>query len=292
MIESDFPLLGKPRRGKVRDVYDLGLFLLLVATDRLSAFDVVLPNGIPNKGKILNMISALWLNKLAKVTPNHLITRDPNEYPPVCHPYAEELKGRSMLVKKTRPFPVECIVRGYLAGSGWKSYQQDRTVCGITLPDGFVESEKLTEPIFTPSTKAETGHDENISFKRMQEIVGVLNGIIIRQASLNLYTQAQKLAERAGIIIADTKFEFGADEKGKILLIDEVLTQDSSRFWPINGYKPGGPQPSFDKQFVRDYLESIKWNKQPPAPELPAEIIRQTSQKYLEAYERLAEVLV
>lgn len=290
MLESNFTKLGRPRRGKVRDIYDLGGQLLLVATDRISAFDAVMPNGIPDKGKVLTAISALWLTRLTSVIPNHLITCDPDKYPPSCSLYAQELRGRSMLVRKTAPYKVECVVRGYLAGSGWKSYKQNGTVCGIKLPDGLVESAKLPEPIFTPATKAESGHDENISYKRMVEIVGSGVASILREASLKLYAQAQYLAEQAGIIIADTKFEFGLLD-GEIILIDEVLTPDSSRFWPVDGYEPGGPQPSFDKQFVRDYLESTGWDKKPPAPELPPEIVKKTREKYLEAQQRLIKAL-
>lgn len=292
MIKCDFPNLGEPRRGKVRDIYDLGDHLLMVATDRISAFDSVLPDGIPGKGEVLNRLSVLWLKKMAGFIPNHLITCNTDEYPEICRPYARQLRDRSMVVKKAKPLAVECVVRGYLAGSGWKSYQLGGTVCGIILPPGLKESEKLPEPIFTPSTKAETGHDENISYEHMARLIGEDEAAIVKIASLCLYTAAQIRAREAGIIIADTKFEFGLDENGRLILIDEVLTPDSSRFWPADRYTPGGPQPSFDKQFVRDYLESIGWNKQPPAPELPAEIIEKTSQKYLEAYERLARVLV
>lgn len=291
MLKSNFPLLGQPKSGKVRDMFDLGDTLLMVATDRISAFDVIMPNGIPGKGMVLTMISALWLAKLARVIPNHLITCDQAKYPEICRIYAEKLEGRSMLVKKAKPFPVECVVRGYLSGSGWKSYKENRTICGIELPDGLVESQELPEPIFTPATKAETGHDENISFERMISMVGGATASRLKEASLALYSQAQKLAKQAGIIIADTKFEFGENESGQIILIDEVLTPDSSRFWPEDQYGAGGPQPSFDKQFVRDYLESIHWNKLPPAPQLPAAIVQGTSNRYLEALKRLTEVL-
>ncbi|MDD4900907.1 MAG: phosphoribosylaminoimidazolesuccinocarboxamide synthase [Patescibacteria group bacterium] len=298
MLQSDFPLLGSPRRGKVRDIYDLpeiystlGGRLILVATDRISAFDVVLPNGIPNKGMVLNTISALWMMNLGKVIANHLVCCDPTEYPSICRPYIDQLLGRSMLVQKASPLPVECIVRGYLAGSGWKSYLQNQTVCGIQLPPGLTESAKLPEPIFTPSTKAESGHDQNITFEQMVGIVGRETAKTVKTASLALYNQAQTLAEQAGIIIADTKFEFGFDVVGCLILIDEVLTPDSSRFWPIDGYRAGGPQPSFDKQFVRDWLEQQNWDKQPPAPTLPAEVVEQTSLKYLQALQRLRAVL-
>lgn len=292
MIQSDFPSLGTVVRGKVRDMYDLFYFLLIVATDRISAFDVILPNGIDCKGEVLTKMSALWLNKLADIIPNHLVSCDPRKYPEVCRPYAEALEGRSMLVKKAKPLKAECVVRGYIEGSGWKEYQVNGTVCGVKLPPGLVRAQKLPAPIFTPATKAEEGaHDENISFEKMAEIVGLETAIAARDASLKLYGRAQKLAKKAGIIIADTKFEFGLDENGKLILIDEVLTPDSSRFWPEDGYAPGGPQPSFDKQFVRDYLELIGWDKRPPAPELPEEVVIKTSEKYLEAYQRLAKVL-
>lgn len=293
MLQSNFPLLGTPKVGKVRDNYDLGENLLMVATDRISAFDVILPNGIPHKGKVLTMISALWLKKLAGIVPNHLISCDPNQYPAVCRPYADELCGRSMLVKKVTPLPVECIVRGYLAGSGWKSYQKNKTVCGIKLPDGLLESSELPADLFTPSTKAEAGtHDENISFEQMEAIVGSSVAATVKTLSLRLYCRARESAKQVGIIIADTKFEFGLDGYGDVVLIDEILTPDSSRFWPIDGYAPGGPQPSFDKQFVRDYLESIGWNKRPPAPVLPEEVVKKTSKKYLEAYRRFAWVMM
>lgn len=292
MLKCDFPGLGESRSGKVREMFDLGDDrLLMVATDRISAFDSVLPNGIPRKGEVLTKLSVLWLKRLAGIIPNHLVSCNPGEYPEVCRPYAEELKDRSMLVKRAIPLAVECVVRGYLAGSAWKSYRLGGTVCGIILPSGLMESDKLPEPIFTPSTKAETGHDENISYGQMAGMIGEDEAAIVKIASLCLYNAAQIRAREAGIIIADTKFEFGIDEDGRLILIDEVLTPDSSRFWPADRYAPGGPQPSFDKQFVRDYLESIGWNKQPPAPELPAEIIEKTSQKYLEVYKRLARVL-
>lgn len=292
ITETNFTGIGVPKRGKVRDVYDLGNYLLMVATDRISAFDVVLPNGIPCKGEILNKISALWLKRLGNITPNHFITCDTDIYPEACQPYAEELKGRSMLVAKTQPLPIECIVRGYLSGSAWDSYRESGEVCGIELPPGLVESQKLRTPIFTPSTKAPAGaHDDNIDFGQMMAIVGGTRAAIIKMASLHLYMQAQKLAEQAGIIIAGTKFEFGIDETGTAILIDEVLTPDSSRFWPADAYKPGGPQKSFDKQFVRDYLKSIGWSKQPPAPNLPPEVIEKTTKKYSEAYHRLEEIL-
>lgn len=292
MLESNFPLLGLPRRGKVRDNYDLTPYMLMVATDRISAFDVVLPNGIPEKGVVLTTLSALWLAKLAEIIPNHLATCDPAEYPRVCQPYIKELDGRSMLVEKNQPLPVECVVRGYLAGSAYKLYKAGQNVCGVILPPGLVESDHLPQPIFTPTTKAQQGHDENITFEQVIGLVGEEVASIMRAASLALYAEAQMLAEKAGIIIADTKFEFGIDDRGRVALIDEVLTPDSSRFWPIEGYKPGRTQPSYDKQFVRDYLDSIGWNRRPPAPKLPPEIVQKTSKKYLEAYELLALTLV
>jgi len=291
MINSNFPALGEPRRGKVRDIYDLGASgLLFVVTDRISAFDAILPNGIPGKGEVLNTLSALWLRALADIIPNHLATTNVNHYPPVCQPYTDQLRDRSMLVWKAEPLPIEAIVRGYLSGSGWKSYQQNCTVCGIQLPTGLVESQELPTPIFTPSTKAESGHDENISFARMTELVGAETAAKVRDASLALYSRARELALKAGIIIADTKLEFGLFES-KVILIDEVLTPDSSRFWPADQYRPGGPQPSFDKQYVRDYLEHLGWNKLPPAPELPAEVVEKTAEKYREALTLLAPVL-
>ncbi|MBI4778846.1 phosphoribosylaminoimidazolesuccinocarboxamide synthase [Candidatus Falkowbacteria bacterium] len=291
ITETNFTGIGVPKRGKVRDVYDLGDYLLLVATDRISAFDVVLPDPIPKKGQTLNGISELWFKKLWNI-PNHFLTCDTDIYPDVCIPYAEKLKGRSMLVRKAQPLPVECIVRGYISGSAWESYQKSGTVCGIKLPPGLIESQKLPTPILTPSTKAEAGeHDENISYDQMTAIVGGIRSAIIKTRSLRLYEQAQELAEQAGVIIADTKFEFGLDENGGLIVIDEILTPDSSRFWPADTYKPGGPQPSFDKQFVRDYLKSIGWNKKPPAPKLPEAVIKKTTEKYLEAHKRLKKVL-
>jgi len=291
LLTTDLPI-GEKHSGKVRDVYDLGDRLLMVTTDRLSAFDVVLPDGIPFKGYILNNTSILWLENTQHIIPNHFLTDNQEQYPEVCQPYAEELKGRSMLVKKAKPLAVECIVRGYLSGSAWESYQVDGTVCGIKLPHGLVESQQLPEPIFTPSTKAPDGeHDINISYSDMMARVGGIVAAITHNASLDIYRYASEQAKRAGIIIADTKFEFGIDEDGRVILIDEVLTPDSSRFWPADSYEPGGPQPSFDKQFVRDYLKSIGWNKKPPAPELPPDIVQKTSDKYLEAYAKLLRVL-
>lgn len=284
------PIELKPSaQGKVRDIYDLGKALLIVATDRLSAFDVVLPDPIPYKGEVLTKISLFWFDRLADVVPNHLLTADDCDLPESLAQYAETLRGRFMIVKKAEVFPVECIVRGYLAGSGWKEYREQGTVCGQALPEGLVESGRLPEPIFTPSTKAAVGdHDENISYERMVEIVGAEYAEKLRDASLALYEAARDHAATRGIIIADTKFEFGLVD-GEVTLIDEVLTPDSSRFWPADEYAPGGPQPSFDKQFVRDWLEASGWDKTPPAPPLPEDIIAVTAEKYIEAYELITD---
>ncbi len=291
VLETNFPQLGAKRKGKVRDIYDLGEYLLLVATDRLSAFDVVLPDGIPGKGYVLTQLSKFWFEwlwEMEDVLPHHLISTDVEKFPPACHAYRDVLQGRSMLVGKYTPLPVECIVRGYLAGSGWKEYRQSGTVCGQPLPSGLKEADRLPQPIFTPSTKATTGHDENISFERMESLIGADLARLIRQCSLTIYQRAAAHAEALGIIIADTKMEFGLEsETQQPYLIDEILTPDSSRFWPKDQYKPGGSPPSFDKQFVRDYLDSIGWNHQPPAPTLPPDVIRKTSQKYVEALTRL-----
>ena len=276
------------RQGKVRDIYDLGDTLLLVATDRLSAFDVVLPDGIPNKGKVLTQISAFWFDRLAAIIPSQMITMDVDQFPEPFRSYPETFAGRSMLVKKTRPLPVECVVRGYLSGSGWNDYQRSQSVCGIKLPSGLRESERLPAPLFTPSTKAEIGtHDENISFDQVLRTVGKEIGEKIRDVTIALYKEGAAFAATKGIIIADTKFEFGIDEGGALVWIDEALTPDSSRFWPMDRYVPGGAQPSFDKQFVRDYLLSIQWDKKPPAPRLPADVVATTAKKYEEALERL-----
>jgi len=278
------PLLG---RGKVRDLYAVDDGLLLVATDRISAFDHVLASGIPGKGKILNQISLFWFHRLAGIVPNHVITADVAAYPSALRPFADQLEGRSMLVRRARMFPVECVARGYLAGSGWKEYQAEGTVCGIALPPGLEDGSRLPEPVFTPATKSAGGeHDENISFARMESIVGEENAAELRRLTLALYTEAARHAVANGMILADTKFEFGKTDDG-ILLADEVLTPDSSRFWDAATWKPGGPQPSFDKQFVRDYLESIHWNKRAPAPGLPDEVVQRTQAKYLEAFRRL-----
>ncbi|MCP4683271.1 MAG: phosphoribosylaminoimidazolesuccinocarboxamide synthase [Desulfobacterales bacterium] len=287
LSKSNFDDIKLLKRGKVRDVYQIDDYLLIVASDRISAFDVVMDNPIPDKGKILTSISLFWFKKLESIVENHLVSTDPAEYPAVCKKYAEQLEGRSMLVKKTRPLPVECIVRGYLAGSGWKEYLSDGSVCGIPFPEGLKESEKLPEAIFTPSTKAEDGeHDENISFERAVDLLGRETADEVRKISLRIYESGRQIAAEKGIIVADTKFEFGIKDD-KLILIDEVLTPDSSRFWPEDTYKPGGSQKSFDKQFLRDYLLEIKWPKKPPPPELPSEIINKTRGKYLEALERL-----
>jgi len=286
LLETKIPGLRLWRRGKVRDVYDLGERLLVVATDRISAFDVVLPTGIPQKGVVLTQLSLFWFQLLEGLTPNHVVTGDVAEYGPALQPYRDQLEGRSMLVVKTDPFPVECVVRGYITGSGWKDYQATGAVCGIELPRGLKESDRLDPPIFTPSTKAETGHDENISFERMAGIVGAARAAELRDLSLEIYRRARAHAEGRGVILADTKFEFGTRD-GRVVWIDEALTPDSSRFWSREAYAPGRSQPSYDKQFVRDYLESIRWDKQPPAPSLPDDVVDRTRAKYLEAYERI-----
>jgi phosphoribosylaminoimidazole-succinocarboxamide synthase len=287
MPESTLSGLTLHSRGKVRDIYDLGDKLLLVASDRISAFDVILPTPIPDKGKILTQLSEFWFSKIGDIVPNHLITTDVDRFPPACRPHRSALEGRSMLVKKSLPAPVECIVRGYITGSGWKDYQNTGAVCGITLPQGLVEAARLMEPIFTPSTKAAVGaHDINITFDAMVEKVGKVRAEKMRDATVAIYQRARTIAETKGIIIADTKFEFGM-EGDDILLIDEVLTPDSSRFWPMDGYRPGKTPDSFDKQFVRDYLLNLNWNMKPPAPELPPDIVKKTQDKYREALRRL-----
>ncbi|MBI5374259.1 MAG: phosphoribosylaminoimidazolesuccinocarboxamide synthase [Candidatus Schekmanbacteria bacterium] len=288
--KTNFSGLKLVKRGKVRDIYDLGDKLLIVATDRLSAFDVILPNGIPYKGKVLTALSKFWFDKIKDVVPIHVVSFDVKDYPPECAPYKETLRGRSMLVLKTEVIPVECVVRGYLSGSAFEEYKRTGgTVSGINLGAGLVESSKLKEPIFTPSTKAEAGHDENITFEQMKGIVGSERAEKLKEYTLNVYKRACSIAEQRGIIIADTKFEFGI-LKGQIYIIDEVLTPDSSRFWPMDDYAPGRPQKSFDKQFVRDYLLTLDWDKTPPAPELPEDVILKTSKKYLDALEKLADV--
>jgi len=287
LLRTDFPDLKLKASGKVRDVYDIDdKQLLFVASDRISAFDYVLATGIPHKGRILNQISLFWFDFLADVVPNHLITADVDKYPAAARKYADQLRGRSMLVRRAEIFPVECIVRGYISGSAWKEYKATGTVSGIKLPTGLKESDAFPEPIFTPSTKATSGHDENISFDQMCNIVGVETASTLRDLTLRIYKKAAAYARDRGIIIADTKFEFGQTPHG-ITLADEVLTPDSSRFWPADKYAPGRAQDSYDKQYVRDYLEQIRWNKQPPAPALPPEVARHTSEKYLEAYLQL-----
>jgi phosphoribosylaminoimidazole-succinocarboxamide synthase len=286
LLQLDLPGVTKLRSGKVREMFDLGDRLLMVASDRISAFDVVMPNGIPRKGEVLTQISFFWFDRFAALVPNHLLAGANDPLPPVLQPFSAQLARRSMIVKKARPLAIECVVRGYLAGSGWKEYQQSRTVCGLPLPAGLTESAELPEPIFTPATKAETGHDENIPFAEAARIVGADLAAQARDLSLALYQDARAYARQRGILIADTKFEFGLFD-GKLILIDEVLTPDSSRFWPADQYQPGRGQPSFDKQFVRDYLETLDWNKRPPGPVLPPEVIARTQAKYLEAYERL-----
>jgi phosphoribosylaminoimidazole-succinocarboxamide synthase len=281
--------LSPAKQGKVRDVYDLGENLLIVATDRLSAFDVILPDGIPNKGKVLTQISAFWFRKLAGVVDNHLISTDISEFPEPFRSHAGVFAGRSMVVRKARPLPVECIARGYLSGSGWTEYKRSGGICGIKLPAGLRESERLPAPVFTPTTKAEIGtHDENITFEDVVGLLGEQTARRLRELTLSLYTRGADFAASRGIIIADTKFEFGIDEQDALIWIDEALTPDSSRFWPMDLYAPGGAQPSFDKQYVRDYLLSIRWDKKPPVPRLPDEIIRTTAQKYEDALLRLA----
>jgi len=284
LLNTDFPDVPIHASGKVRDVYRLGdEQLLFVATDRISAFDYVLATGIPHKGRVLSQMSLFWFDFLADVVPNHLITANVNEYPREVRKYADQLRGRSMLVQRAEMFPVECVVRGYISGSAWKEYKAGGTVCGIDLPAGLKESDKLAEPIFTPATKAVSGHDENISFEHMASLVGAETAGQLRDLTLAIYQKASAYARQRGIIIADTKFEFGRTARG-ITLADEVLTPDSSRFWPAETYRPGGPQFSFDKQFVRDYLESIHWDKQPPAPPLPEEVAARTGEKYRQAY--------
>jgi phosphoribosylaminoimidazole-succinocarboxamide synthase len=286
LLETRIPGLRLWRRGKVRDVYDLGDRLLVVATDRISAFDVVLPTGIPRKGVVLTQLSLFWFRLLEGVTPNHVVAADVEAYGPALAPHRDQLEGRSMMVLKTDPFPVECVVRGYITGSGWKDYQATGAVCGIQLPRGLRESDRLDPPIFTPATKAETGHDENISFEKMAEVVGPARAAELRDLSLEIYARARAHAEGRGVILADTKFEFGTRD-GRVVWIDEALTPDSSRFWSHETYAPGRSQPSYDKQFVRDYLESIRWDKRPPAPRLPEDVVDRTRAKYVEAYERI-----
>jgi phosphoribosylaminoimidazole-succinocarboxamide synthase len=284
ILKTDFPGLKLRARGKVRDIYELGDQLVIVATDRLSAFDVVLPTPIPDKGRVLTQLSLFWFEKLASLVPNHVISA--TNFTGALAPYADSLKGRAMLVRRTEPVPIECVVRGYVSGSGWKDFQKTGSICGISLPAGLRESDRLPEPIFTPSTKATTGHDENISFDETVARIGRPLTEKLRDTSLAIYKSAAEFASARGIIIADTKFEFGLIGS-ELIWIDEALTPDSSRFWPGNQYMPGKPQPSFDKQYVRDYLEKIGWNKQPPAPELPPDVVAATTEKYREAYQRV-----
>jgi phosphoribosylaminoimidazole-succinocarboxamide synthase len=287
ITRTDCPELQLVARGKVRDIYDLGEHLLIVASDRISAFDVIMAEGIPDKGRVLTQISRFWFEQMADLIPNHLVATEVADFPAITHRYRDQLEGRSMLTKKASPLPVECIVRGYLSGSGWKEYQRTGSLCGIQLPTGLVQSDKLPETLFTPSTKAELGqHDENISFEQTVALCGREIAEQISRASIAIYERARALADRKGIIIADTKFEFGLKD-GQLLWIDEALTPDSSRFWPKDRYAPGSAQPSFDKQFLRDYLETLDWNKQAPPPPLPEEIVRKTGEKYLEALTRL-----
>ena len=293
ILQLDLPGIKKLRSGKVRDIFDLNYALLLVASDRISAFDVIMPNGIPRKGEVLTQISHFWFEKFSSLVPNHLLAKATDPLPKNLQPFAAQLERRSMIVKKAKPLAIECIVRGYLSGSGWKEYKKSQTVCGVQLPAGLTESAELPEPIFTPSTKAEAGHDENISFEQACKIVGKDLATQASDLSLKIYKAGRDYARQRGIIIADTKFEFGLlngrgdSPHGKLILIDEVMTPDSSRFWPADQYAPGKGQPSFDKQFVRDYLETLDWNKTPPGPKLPPEVVAKTSAKYLEAYERL-----
>jgi phosphoribosylaminoimidazole-succinocarboxamide synthase len=287
VLKTDFPDLKLAGRGKVRDIYDMGETLLIVTSDRISAFDVIMNEGIRDKGYVLNQISIFWFRLMEDIIPNHIIATSVRDFPVECHKYADILEGRSMLVRKAKPLPAECVVRGYLAGSGWKDYRQTGAVCGISLPPGLVESDRLAEPIFTPSTKAELGtHDENISFAEMVELCGRETAERMRDVTLRIYSRARDIAADKGIIIADTKFEYGL-YKGEMIIIDECITPDSSRFWPKDLYRPGGTQPSFDKQFLRDYLETLDWNKSAPPPPLPEEIIRKTGEKYMEAVVRL-----
>ena len=286
---SDTQLQGLSlvRRGKVRDVYAVDDRLILVATDRISAFDYVLGSAIPDKGRVLNQLSAFWFARTTQIVPNHMISTSVSEYPAAAQAYAAQLAGRSMLSRRTTPLPVECVARGYLSGSGWKDYRATGTVCGIALPQGMRESERLPEPVFTPATKADSGHDQNITEEAAAAVVGPELLARLKALTLELYRHGVAHAESKGLILADTKFEFGVTDAGELLLIDELMTPDSSRYWPMDHYAPGGPQPSFDKQYVRDYLESIEWNKQPPVPALPAEVIAGTRDKYLDAYRRL-----
>ena len=287
LLDTSCPTLSLVRRGKVRDVYAVGDDLIMVATDRISAFDYVLGSGIPDKGRILTQLSAFWFARTRHIVANHVIETDVRRYPAAALPYANQFEGRSMLVRRTTPLPVECVARGYLSGSGWKDYTATGALCGHALPPGLRESDRLPDVLFTPATKAESGHDENITEAEAAAVVGPELLARLKQLTLELYAHGVAHAASCGIILADTKFEFGLTDGGDLLLIDEALTPDSSRYWPADQYAPGGPQPSFDKQYVRDYLESIRWNKQPPVPSLPDEVVRRTREKYLDAYRRL-----
>jgi len=287
LLDTQLEGLSLVRRGKVRDVYAAGDALILVATDRISAFDYVLGSGIPDKGRVLNQLSAFWFARTGHIVPNHMLSIDVDTYPAAAQAYRRQLEGRSMLSRRTTPLPVECVARGYLSGSGWKDYQATGEVCGIPLPAGLRESDRLPDILFTPATKADSGHDENISEEAAARVVGAELLARLKKLTLALYAHGVAHAESKGIILADTKFEFGLTDEGELLLIDEMMTPDSSRYWPADQYAPGGPQPSFDKQYVRDYLESIKWNKQPPVPSLPVEVVEGTRNKYLDAYRRL-----
>lgn len=286
LLDTNLPGVPRIARGKVRDIYDVAGDLLIVTTDRISAFDYILATGIPEKGRVLNQMTLFWLDRFRVIVNNHLITADIREYPAGLHDFADQLEGRSMLVRRAKMIDIECVARGYLAGSGWKEYQQLGSVCGIPLPSGLRESDRLPEPIFTPATKAQSGHDENISFETVVGLIGTELAETLSRLTLAIYQAASDYALERGIIIADTKFEFGFAD-GELILADEVLTPDSSRFWPAAAYSPGGPQPSYDKQYVRDYLESIHWNKQPPAPSLPEDVARRTSEKYKQAFHEL-----
>jgi phosphoribosylaminoimidazole-succinocarboxamide synthase len=287
LLDTHLDGLSLVRRGKVRDVYAAGDALILVATDRISAFDYVLGSGIPDKGRVLNQLSAFWFARTRDVVPNHLLSTNVADYPAGARRFAKQLEGRSMLCRKTTPLPVECVARGYISGSGWKDYQATGEVCGIRLPKGLRESDRLPAPIFTPATKADSGHDENISEAEAAAVIGADLLARLKRLTMALYAHGVAHAESKGIILADTKFEFGVTDGNELILIDELMTPDSSRYWPKDTYRPGGPQPSFDKQYVRDYLESIKWNKQPPVPSLPADVVANTRAKYLDAYGRL-----
>ena len=291
VLETNMPDLKLINRGKVRDIYDLGEHLLLVTSDRLSAFDVIMNEGIPKKGQVLNQFSIFWFNQMADIIPNHIVATEVDDFPVETHAYRDQLEGRSMLVKKAKPLPIECIVRGFVSGSGWKEYKQQGSICGIKLPEGMLESSQLEQPLFTPSTKADLGeHDENISFEEAVKLCGQEIAEQVSEVSIKIYSRARDFAKEKGIIIADTKFEFGLMKDGSLLWIDEALSPDSSRFWPKDLYQPGGPQPSFDKQFVRDYLETLDWDKQAPPPPLPDEIVIKTAEKYQEALFQLTGI--